>query len=179
MHASEEQALILVSDDGKPTGRFATRTECHRGLGLSHMAIVIFPFDEKGFLAIHLRSSHKLGGGRWDAPSTHVLLGESSAQAVIRCMKKEYGVDAKSITMLEGFRYTEVYESWAENEFCIPVRCRYDGEVVPNTNDIERVELVDLGMAIRGARLFPREYTPWMRLGLTVLERHLDTAELG
>lgn len=79
------QVQIAVDEEGNVTGEYATRYECHKGLGIPHLAIIVLLFNKKGELILHVRSRNKLGGGRYDCLAAHVLKGEDSESVVRRC----------------------------------------------------------------------------------------------
>ncbi len=168
-----EQLLTAVDKEGKPTGKYFPRTLCHRRDGIPHLAVLILPFDYDGNLILHKRAKHKIGGGAYDTPTTHVLQGENEESAARRCLLNEYGVQEKiSLVSAGGFRYRKNFGKNCENEFCKVFVAKYSGYVEMNENEMDSVEKISLGDVLENMKRNPNKYTIWFQKSLEELMRN-------
>ncbi len=84
----------VLNENGEFTGEIKTREQCHEQ-GLWHRAIYGFVFNKNGDVLLQRRSKNKkLWPDLWDVTAGgHVLTGEFGAQALIREVKEELGID--------------------------------------------------------------------------------------
>lgn len=162
----KEQLLVLVDKNGKFQGK-ATREECHRGMGKTHLAFIAFIVNSSGELLLTKRSKHKsLWPLFWDAATiSHVLPGETVEQAANRRGKEELGVDV-DFKKISSFFYTAKYQNSSENEYCYIMLGKTQETVDPNPLEISEYKLLSLENLLNDIRLFPQQYTPWLRLAL-------------
>lgn len=166
-----QQKMQLVDDSGKPTGEVTERYKAHATPGKKHLAIQILVFNPNGELVLHRRSSRKIGGDTWDAPTTHVLAGETRDEAAWRCVEDEYGVKERiPLINLGGFSYERDYgDGTSENEFCLVSILKFGGEVRANAGQMHGEPICrKVGEVIQELKIKPNEYPPWFHLTMRV-----------
>ncbi|MBI4009596.1 MAG: NUDIX domain-containing protein [Candidatus Aenigmarchaeota archaeon] len=157
-----KETLILVDDKDNPIG-FASREECHQGNGKRHRAFVVFLFDDEGRVLLQFRSKDKLGGQRWDVTATsHVRKDETYDTAAERCLKHELGISVP-LQKSGSFTYTEAYEEYSENEYCAVLIGKFNGKVIPNKEEMDRVNYSALDEIKKDVAENPEAYTKWFR----------------
>ena len=159
------QRLICVDRDGRETGRVVDRKTAHSTPGVKHLAIQVLVFNSKGELVLHERPMTKVGGGVLDAPTTHVLAGETPVAAAARCLKNEYGITERlEIQILKGYSYDRDYgDGSCENEFCLSAFAVYDGEVRPNKAQAVRVVNLPVKEVVQELVTRPENFPVWFR----------------
>jgi len=168
----KDQLLQLVDKSGNIVGT-ATREECHKGKGKTHLAFLAFVFDSGGKIILTKRSKSKtLWGNFWDASVvSHVLTNESVEAAANRRGKEELGVDVEFKDLGAFYYYIKHGES-SENEYC--------HVLVGKTNEYATVNPVEVSeiMHIRVEKLKlmvkknPEFYTPWLKIALEKFTIH-------
>jgi isopentenyl-diphosphate delta-isomerase len=165
----KKQLLILVDKEGKRKGE-ATREECHRGKGKTHLAFMVFLFDKEGNLILTKRSKNKsLWPDYWDASIvSHVLSGETPEKAAKRRGKEELGIEV-DFKDIGAFYYFAKHGNEAENEYCHVLVGRTDKQIFPNPVEIEAVEKINFSTLREKIRKNPDDYTPWLKLAFKKL----------
>lgn len=159
------QKLICVDLNGRETGRVVDRKTAHTAPGVKHLAIQLLVLNSKGELILHERSMNKVGGGVLDAPTTHVLVGETVPVAATRCLKSEYGItETLDIRVVEGFPYERDYgDGSCENEFCLAAFAFYDGRVSLNRREANRIVYLPAAELVRELILRPENFSVWLK----------------
>ncbi len=117
--SNDEEPLILVDADDRPTGS-ASKRLCHDGEGLLHRAFSVFLFRDDGSVLLQQRSSGKrLWPLYWsNACCSHPRLGEETAEAARRRMGQELGLETP-LHYVYKFRYQASYgAAGSEHELC-------------------------------------------------------------
>lgn len=138
------QKLTCVDSSGRETGEVIDRRSAHTSPGVKHLAIQVLVFNDKKELVLHERPLKKVGGGVLDAPTTHVLHGESKEEAARRCLKAEYGIEGEiPVKILGGFSYEKDYgDGSCENEYCIAAFVEFGGEISPDKEHSDKIDNV-------------------------------------
>ena len=159
------QKLICVDLTGRETGRVVDRKSAHTAPGVKHLAIQILVLNSKGELILHERSMNKVGGGVLDAPTTHVLVGETVQGAAARCLRNEYGItETLGIRVVEGFPYEKDYgDGSCENEFCLAAFALYDGGISLNRREADRIVYLPATELVRELVLGPENFSVWLK----------------
>ncbi|OGG15159.1 hypothetical protein A2773_04695 [Candidatus Gottesmanbacteria bacterium RIFCSPHIGHO2_01_FULL_39_10] len=162
----KEQILITTDENGKPIGQ-ATRNDCHKGSGKTHLAFVAFLFDGEGNIYIQKRSQQKsLWDGHWDVSIvSHVLPGETVQQAAQRRGMEELGVDTE-FQDLGGFFYFAQYNGNCENEYCHVLIGKSVEEVIHNPVEIEEIKKIKLEDLKKEVKNKKDKFTPWLKIAL-------------
>lgn len=164
------QFLITCDKDGNPIEQ-ATREECHKGNGKTHLAFMAFVYDGKGNMWMTRRSKKKsLWGGYWDASIvSHVLLGESVEEATRRRGKEELGCDVE-FKRVGSFYYFAKFDGDCENEFCHVLVGKTSETPHPNPVEIEEVKKMKAPQLYDEVTRHEKIYTPWLIIAVKKLE---------
>jgi 16S rRNA (adenine1518-N6/adenine1519-N6)-dimethyltransferase len=127
-----EESFPVVDNSDRVTGA-APRRQVH-GNNLRHRAVHILVFDRKGALYLQKRSRWKdRHPGAWDSSAAgHVIAGEEYDDAAGRELREELGIQSplEKIGKLAASDLTG-------QEFIWLYRTVYDGEILPNKQEIE------------------------------------------
>ncbi|MFX1254251.1 MAG: NUDIX domain-containing protein [Promethearchaeota archaeon] len=167
------QQLIVIDANGKETGQIVDRKTAHITPGVKHLAIQILVFTSQKDLILHKRPSKKVGGGDvWDAPTTHVLNGETRERAARRCLRDEYGITEKiPLSILSGFSYKKDYgDGTCENEYCIAAFVVYDGEIDGNHNHVEEIKTISISQIVEEITSKSQKYPVWFNETIQIVK---------
>ncbi|HLC80112.1 MAG TPA: NUDIX domain-containing protein [archaeon] len=159
------QQLIVVDSKGKETRKVIDRKSAHSTPGIKHLAIQILVFNSKNELILHERPLKKVGGGVLDAPTTHILSGETKEDSCRRCLLNEYGIFQKiPINVLGGYSYEKDYgDGSCENEFCLAAYCTYDGELNPDNSHAPKIIKVAAKQVTKELNADSKKYPIWFK----------------
>ncbi|MFX1536375.1 MAG: NUDIX domain-containing protein [Promethearchaeota archaeon] len=175
------QQLIVIDANGKETGQIVDRKTAHTTPGIKHLAIQILVFTSQKELILHKRPSKKVGGGDvWDAPTTHVLNGETREQAARRCLKDEYGITENTpLSILSGYSYKKDYgDGTCENEYCLAAFVVYDGEIDGNHNHVEEIKYISTSQVFEELISNPRLYPIWFNETIQIVKLDFNAQKL-
>ncbi|MEM4257351.1 MAG: NUDIX domain-containing protein [Candidatus Diapherotrites archaeon] len=166
------QQLICVDEKGKETGKIVDRKTAHTKPGIKHLAIQILVFNEKKELVLHERPTKKIGGGVLDAPTTHVLAGETMLEAAKRCLKNEYGIINSQIHILEGYSYEKDYEDGScENEYCIAAYTVYEGEIKASKEHAPKISFIKAKQVKEEIEKNQEKYPVWLKETIKIVAK--------
>lgn len=158
------QQLIGVDSAGRETGKTIDRKSAHIAPGHKHFAIQVLVFNSKNELVLHERPINKVGGGVLDAPTTHVLAGETKQAAAQRCLRNEYGIPKTDITVLSGYSYEKDYgDGSCENEYCLAAFTVYAGKIIPDKDHAPAVVNVPAKRVLEDIRSGSSRYPVWLK----------------
>lgn len=163
--AGTEELVVLLADDGTPTGT-APKATVHDTDTPLHLAFSCFLHNDAGEVLMTRRALSKR---TWPGVWTNSFCGhpgpeEPFAQAIERRARQELGCAITDITeVLPDFRYRAVDASGVvENEICPVFTARLVGEVRPSTVEVAEFAWIapaDLGRALAAA---PFAFSPWL-----------------
>ena len=165
MSNQQVEWLVLVDDNDREMG-IDTRENCHRGMGRRHRAFVVFLFDQKGRMLLQRRSmKKKLWPAFWDVSVTsHVYQGETYEGAGIRRSRQELNVSVGKLDRKLDYTYFAKFGDYCENEFCVLLVGKLQGEPDPNPDEIMETKFATMEeLSIDMARN-PDAYTPWFKI---------------
>ncbi|TAL24628.1 MAG: NUDIX domain-containing protein [Nitrospirae bacterium] len=138
----KEELLEIVDKEGRVIG-IAPRFEIHGNPELIHRVVHVLVFNKKGELLLQKRSMNKdVAPGKWDTSvGGHVNPGESLFEAAEREMEEELGIAKLNPQFLYAYMHTNSYET----ELVYTYSCVYDGEILFNRQEIDKVGLWDIG----------------------------------
>ena len=130
----KEEWFPLVNEMGETIGK-ATRKECHSGSKQLHPVIHLHIFNDAGELYLQKRSMTKdIQPGKWDtAVGGHIDYGETVEEALRREVREELGITAFTPQFITRY----VFESAIEKELVNTFRTIYNGEITPDTEELD------------------------------------------
>ena len=130
----KEEWFPLVNEKGETIGK-ATRKECHNGSKMLHPVVHLHIFNKAGDLYLQKRSINKdIQPGKWDtAVGGHIDYGETVEEALRREVREELGITAFTPQFITRY----VFESAIEKELVNTFRTIYNGEIKPDTEELD------------------------------------------
>lgn len=130
----KEEWFPLVNEMGETIGK-ATRKECHSGSKQLHPVIHLHIFNDAGELYLQKHSMTKdIQPGKWDtAVGGHIDYGETVEEALRREVREELGITAFTPQFITRY----VFESAIEKELVNTFRTIYNGEIKPDTEELD------------------------------------------
>lgn len=130
----KEEWFPLVNEMGETIGK-ATRKECHSGSKQLHPVIHLHIFNDARELYLQKRSMTKdIQPGKWDtAVGGHIDYGETVEEALRREVREELGITAFTPQFITRY----VFESAIEKELVNTFRTIYNGEIKPDTEELD------------------------------------------
>ena len=136
------EILDIVDDKDEVVGR-ASHAEIYEKF-LTHRIAHVLLFNDKGEMALQLRSKHKrFCPQHWvTAVGRHVQSGESYEEAALREMEEEIGIKIP-IKFLRKDEYEDPQRE-GFTKFLGTFKAKYDGAFEVNPEEVERVEYFSL-----------------------------------
>ena len=162
---------MLVDRMGREIGT-EEKLKAHRE-GKLHRAFSIFIFNRLGELLLQKRSEAKYhSGGLWtNTCCSHPRLGESHYCAARRRLNEEMGFDCELTELFSFIYYADLDNNLFEHELDFVFVGRYDGQPVPNPDEVEDWKWMDIEELKREVGKNPEHYTYWFKL---ILNRVLE-----
>jgi isopentenyl-diphosphate delta-isomerase len=139
MSAVDDELIVLVDENGTPTGTAAKRTSHHADTPL-HLAFSCYVFDADGaFLVTRRAPSKAVWPGVWsNTVCGHPGPGESFPDAIRRRLDYELGMAASDIELaVADHRYrAPAFRGVVEHEFCPVYVARAAGLPRPNPAEV-------------------------------------------
>lgn len=171
-----EEYIIAVDENDKELGPIE-KMEAHEK-GVLHRAFSIFIFNSKDQLLLQKRYSGKYhSGGLWtNTCCSHPRYKEKLEEAIYRRLKEEMGFTCE-LTKLFSFCYKVNFQnSLTENEYDHVFIGTYDGEIVPNENEVEDYKWIDIDEVKRDIKNNGHLYTFWFK---SVLDKVIESYYLS
>jgi isopentenyl-diphosphate delta-isomerase len=144
---AKPEQIVLVTENGQPTGEFLPKLEAHHIDTPLHLAFSCYVFNEQGkFLVTQRALSKKVWPGVWtNSVCGHPAPDEDSVEAIKRRLQYELGMEAKDFeVLLPTYRYTTPpYKGIIENEYCPVYIARATSEPQPNPEEVEAYKWMD------------------------------------
>lgn len=157
-----EDCLILVDLMDNPVGE-AGKLEAHKN-SLLHRAFSVFLYREDEML-IQKRAEGKYhSAGLWaNTCCSHPRVGETLEKAVPRRLLEEADIryDMKELVHLNSFVYREDFGELAEYELDHVFVGYYDGEYIPNPEEIGEMKWVKIDTLAEELRCYPQKFSAW------------------
>lgn len=166
------QHVVLVNEAGEAVGSMDVQA-AHDGEGVRHLAFMVLIRNPRGQVLLCRRSVHKrLWPGYWEnSCSSHPMPGESQRLAAERRLQEELGFTT-ALQSVGVFEYHALDgAAGAEHEVCMVLTGLHEGDVRPNSAEVEECVWTDLGQLL--ATSTTDHWAPWLRPGLELLALEL------
>lgn len=139
-----QELVVFVTEDGRPTGRTAPKLEAHTATTRLHLAFSCYVFNSEGELLVTQRAhGKKVWPGVWtNSVCGHPGPGESMEDAMARRLDYELGMQATDFqVVLPSYRYkTPPFKGIVENEFCPVFVALSASAPLPNPQEVAGVQ---------------------------------------
>jgi isopentenyl-diphosphate Delta-isomerase len=165
--------LILVDENDVPVGT-ADKMEVHQK-ALLHRAFSIFIFNSKGDMLLQQRATGKYhSGGLWtNACCSHPYFGQDTLAAAEKRLHEEMGFTTP-LTKAFDFIYQAAFDNGlTEYEYDHVFAGRYNGEIVPNKDEVEDYCFMNMEEIKNSIQSHPKKYTEWFKIAFPKLEAYL------
>lgn len=131
---NKNELLPLVDENGNVIGKIL-RGEAHDGSKKLHPVVHLHVFNSRNELYLQKRPSWKdIQPGKWDtACGGHVDYGESVETALRREVGEELNIHDYTPTKMVSY----IFDGKVEKEYVNVFATVYDGEVLPNSSELE------------------------------------------
>jgi isopentenyl-diphosphate delta-isomerase len=169
---SATEMVVLLADDGRPTG-VAPKADVHHGATPLHLAFSCWLVDEEGRTLLTRRAQVKrTWPGAWtNSFCGHPGPGEPISDAVHRRARDELRTRiSEPVATLPDFRYRAVMDDGTmENEVCPVYVARLLTQAEPNPAEVAELRWVSFMELETEVEADPSSYSPWMREQLVAL----------
>lgn len=158
------QEVVLVNQSDQPIGTME-KLEAHQK-GLLHRAFSVFIFNDRNELLIQQRAPGKYhSGGLWtNTCCSHPTPGEALETAAVKRLQEEMGFSTE-LTNRFAFEYrVDLDNSLTEHEFDHVLTGRYNGEVLPNPEEVMDYRWMTIPALQEAIATAPEMYTSWFRI---------------
>ena len=167
------ERVILVNEQDEPIGS-SEKMEAHEN-GSLHRAVSVFVFNSEGEVLLQKRAASKYhGAGLWtNTCCTHPRPGETSVACAQRRLQEEMGFETELEERFSFIYKSEVENGLIEHEFDHVFFGTYDGEIKPNSNEVEDCTFIALDKVFTDAVNHPDRYSIWFRIIINKFRDHL------
>lgn len=159
-----ENRVILVDENDRKIGE-AEKMQAHID-GNLHRAFSIFVFNSNGKTLLQKRAKTKYhSASLWsNTCCSHPKPGEVLENAVRRRLLEEMGFECQPVKVF-SFRYKiEFNNKLIEHEYDHVFVGYFDGNPVPNQNEVDACKWVDIGAILSELRINSEKYTYWFKI---------------
>lgn len=167
--------VILVDEHDVQTGTME-KMEAHQK-ALLHRAFSIFIFNDKGEILLHKRADRKYhSGGLWtNACCSHPQPGQEILAAAAIRLQEEMGFSTE-LKKAFDFIYKAPFDNGlTEHEFDHVFVGTYDGEILPNAEEVSDYCFKSLEEIKESTLTHPQKYTEWFKIAFPKMEAYLET----
>ncbi len=171
--SDESEALILVDSSDIQVGSL-DKYACHNGDGILHRAFSLFVFNPHGELLLQRRARTKrLWPGYWsNSCCSHPRVGESLDTAVERRSQQELGFSVSAHYVYKFEYHARFQDIGSERELCSVYIGHFDGQVKPNSTEIEAIDWLPVSAVSEHLAQEPELFTPWFKQEWAYLRTH-------
>ncbi len=165
--------IILVNEQDEALATME-KLEAHQK-GLLHRAFSVFIVNSANEMLLHQRAFHKYhSGGLWtNACCSHPKPGEEVEEAAHRRLQEEMGFDCP-LQKLFTFTYHATFDNGLiEHEYDHVFLGRFDGEVFPDTSEVDEFGFFSLQEIARQIRDTPERFTYWFKVAFPMVVEQL------
>lgn len=159
------ELVVLVNDQNNPIGT-ADKETVHTADTPLHRAFSLFLFNSKKQMLLTKRAmTKKTFPGVWtNTVCGHLSPNESTVDAAARRLKDELGIEGVAIAEAAPYRYRFADSNGiVENEICPILVGYYDGDPMPNPDEVEQWKWVDWDLFLNEIESDPEPYSPWCK----------------
>jgi isopentenyl-diphosphate delta-isomerase len=163
------EEVVLVDEADNAIGTME-KIEAHEKAVL-HRAFSVFIFNNKNEMLLQQRAITKYhSGGLWtNACCSHPYPNETPEIAAVRRLKEEMGVVTK-IEKAFTFTYKANFDNGlTEHEFDHVFVGNYEGNIVPNKQEVENYCYKSIETIIDELKIKPELYTTWFAIAMPKL----------
>ena len=166
--------LILVDKNDVPLGTIE-KMEAHEKAML-HRAFSIFIFNSKGEMLLQQRAANKYhSAGLWtNACCSHPYFEQDTLAAAEKRLREEMGFTT-ALTKAFEFVYKAAFDNGlTEHEYDHVFIGKYDGAIVPDTNEVKDFCYKSLNEIKSSMEAEPENYTVWFKIAFPKMEEYLS-----
>jgi isopentenyl-diphosphate delta-isomerase, type 1 len=165
-----KEYIIAVDEFDKEIGSIE-KMEAHYK-GILHRAFSILVFNSNHQLLLQKRSVKKYHSpGLWtNTCCSHPQFGEDLYTAVYRRIKEEMGFTCNLKEMFSFIYKVEFEDNLFENEYDHVFIGKYDGEVIPNKEEVDDFKWVGIKYIKEDIKVNPEKYTYWFKSLINKIE---------
>ena len=169
-----QEQVILVDRLGREIG-VEEKLKAHRE-GKLHRAFSVFVFNAQGGLLLQKRAETKYhSGGLWtNTCCSHPRPGETYHCAAKRRLNEEMGFDCELTALFSFIYYAKLENNLFEHELDHVFVGRFDGQPIPNPDEVGDWKWMQIDELKRDVRENPRHYTYWFKLILNRVIKQCD-----
>lgn len=158
------EEYIIVVDEYDNVIEPIEKIDAHRK-GVLHRAFSIFIFNSNNQLLLQKRNQSKYhSGGLWtNSCCGHPKYNEILEDAVHRRLKEEMGFNCELTEKLSFIYKANLENNLIENEFDHVFIGKYDGEIVPNVDEVEDFKWINIDEVKLDVVNNPHKYTYWFK----------------
>jgi isopentenyl-diphosphate Delta-isomerase len=164
------EEIILVDENDEQVGTME-KMEAHQK-ALLHRAFSVFIFNSKNEMLLQQRAIKKYhSGGLWtNACCSHPKPGESTKNGAVRRLSEELGFTA-ALKKVFHFTYKHSFDNGlTEFEFDHVFTGRYDGEILPDKEEVNDYCFMSLDDIESSLISHPQKFTPWFHIALPLVK---------
>ena len=158
--------VILVNETDEFMGTM-DKLEAHQK-GLLHRAFSIFIFNDAGQLLLQRRAEGKYhSAGLWaNTCCSHPRPEESTLYAAKRRLKEEMGIETDLEKKFDFIYRAQLDNNLIEYEFDHVFIGHYDGNPVPDLNEVSEYRWVSIHQLKNEMKQYPEEYSAWLKIAI-------------
>lgn len=171
-----KEYILLVNDEDEEIG-IGEKMEVHK-TGTLHRAFSIFVFNSENKLLLQKRaiSKYHSGGLHTNTCCSHQRKGENLYETIHTRLVEEMGFDC-DLEEIFSLKYrAELDNGLIEHEIDHVFIGRYDGEPVPNPDEVDDYYWVDLEDVLRDVAESPENFTYWFKLLIGIVAKYVMTS---
>ena len=166
----------MVDEHDVQTG-IMEKMEVHQK-ALLHRAFSIFIFNEKGEMLLQKRAGKKYhSAGLWtNACCSHPQPGQETLAAAEIRLQEEMGFNTALKKVFEFIYKAPFDNGLTEHEFDHVFIGTYDGEIVPNDEEVSDYCFKPVEEVKNSIQSHPKKYTEWFKIAFPKMEAYLESA---
>jgi len=169
------EEIVLLDRAGSPIGS-APKLASHHSDTPLHLGFSCYVFNSDGqFLLTQRAKTKRVWPGVWtNSVCGHPAPGESVEDAIRRRLKYELGIqEVKKLELiLQDYRYkTPPFKGIVENEVCPVYAAVFDGEPVPNPEEVESYKWLSWDKVMGGITQDSTKYSYWFKDQVAQLQK--------